>query len=88
MELMWLGYDGVSVPYSDIVAVLFYRPSLDIRIIHSYGRVPIAIRAVVVTADGVCWPSRWQVEHLRKRWQHWCDATQSGRRDSCLEDSP
>jgi hypothetical protein len=71
MDLLWLGYDGLAVRYVDVVAVLFYRPDLDGRIIRDYGRVPINVRAVVVTSDGVFWPSSWRADQLRRRWSRW-----------------
>jgi hypothetical protein len=71
MEWLWLGYDGLSVRYTDVVAVLFYRPALDARIIRAYGRVPENVCAVVVTSDGSFWPSRWRVDQLRRRWARW-----------------
>lgn len=78
MDLLWLGYDGLSVRYADVVAVLFYRPSLDTRIVRAYGRVPANVRAVVVTSDGTFWPSSWRVEQLRRRWAHWRTAGDIG----------
>jgi hypothetical protein len=74
MDVLWLGYDGLSVRYVDVVAVLLYRPSLDTRILSGYGRVPANIRAVVITHDGTFWPSSWPVEQLRQRWASWRDA--------------
>lgn len=71
MDLLWLGYDGLSVRYDDIVAVLLYRPSLDTRIIGAYGRVPNHVHAVVITADGRYLPARWQAEQIRRRWSGW-----------------
>jgi hypothetical protein len=71
MDLLWLGYDGLAVRYVDVVAVLFYRPDLDGRIIRGYGRVPTNVRAVVVTSDGVFWPSSWRADQLRRRWARW-----------------
>jgi len=71
MELLWLGYDNLSVRFADITAVLLYRPGLDARIIGDYGRVPPNIRAVVVTSNGMFWPSSWGVDHLRRRWSSW-----------------
>jgi hypothetical protein len=71
MDLLWLGYDSLSVRYADVAAILFYRPSLDGRIIRAYGRVPANVRAVVVTNDGAFWPSSWQVEQIRERWSAW-----------------
>jgi hypothetical protein len=71
MDLLWLGYDGLSVRYADVSAVLFYRPNLDARIARAYGHVPTNIRSVVVTSDGMFWPSSWRAEHLRRRWARW-----------------
>jgi hypothetical protein len=71
MDVLWLGYDGLSVRYVDVAAVLFYRPALDGRIIGAYGRVPANIRAVVVTSDGVFWPSSRSAEQIRERWAIW-----------------
>lgn len=73
MDTLWLGYDGLSVHYADIVAVLFYRPDLDQRIARAHGRVPANVHAVVVTGDGRFWPSRWRAEQLRRRWARWRD---------------
>ena len=70
MDLLWLGYDGLSVHYADVVVVLFYRPSLDARITDSYGRVPSNVQAVVVTTDGAFLPSSWSAPHLRGRLVH------------------
>jgi hypothetical protein len=74
MDVLWLGYDNVSIPYAEISAVLYYRPDLDARITDDYGFVPSNIRAVVVTQNGVFWPSSWQAEHLHKSWVRWRDA--------------
>lgn len=71
MDLLWLGYDGLAVPYTDVVAVLLYQPALDVRIERAYGRVPPGIRAVVVTASDAYWPSRWDVAWLRQRLADW-----------------
>jgi len=71
MDLLWLGYDDLAVRYADITAVLFYRPDLDARIVGDYGRVPANVRAVVVTSDGLFWPSSWQAEQLRRSWSRW-----------------
>jgi hypothetical protein len=71
MDLLWLGYDDLSVRYGDVAAVLLYHSSLDSRIMHAYGRVPANVRAVVVTGDGQFLPSRWPAEQLRQRWAHW-----------------
>jgi cytochrome c biogenesis factor len=71
MDLLWLGYDGLAVPYTDVVAVLLYQPALDARIARSYGSVPLGVRAVVVTGGDVYWPSRWEAEWLRRRLADW-----------------
>jgi hypothetical protein len=71
MDLLWLGYNGLSVRYADVSAVLFYRPTLDARIVHAYGHVPSNIRSVVVTSDGMFLPSSWRAEQLRRRWSRW-----------------
>jgi hypothetical protein len=74
MDLLWLGYDDLSVRYLDVAAVLLYNSSLDARIIRAYGRVPANIRAVVVTDDGLFLPSSWPAEQLRRRWARWRSA--------------
>ena len=71
MDLLWLGYDDLSVRYGDVAAVLLYHSSLDARILSAYGRVPANVRAVVVTGDGLFLPSSWSAEQLRQRWSHW-----------------
>lgn len=71
MDQLWLGYDGLSVRYGDVTAILLYNPSLDLRIISAYGRVPTNVRAIVVTGDGSYLPSSWPAEHLRQRWSSW-----------------
>ncbi len=71
MDVLWLGYDGLSVAYSDMVAVLLYRPALDARIVGAYGRVPANVRAVVMTSDGAFWPSSWSPAQIRRRWASW-----------------
>jgi len=71
MDLLWLGYDGLSVRYADIAAVLFYRSALDTRIEDAYGHVPANVRAVVVTSDGNFWPSSWDADQLRLRLARW-----------------
>ncbi|MFL5806611.1 MAG: hypothetical protein ACJ8CR_33395 [Roseiflexaceae bacterium] len=73
MDLLWLGYDDLAVRYVDIVAVLLYRPGLDVRIVGDYGRVPVNVRAVVVTSDGLFWPSSWHAEQIRRNWSRWRD---------------
>jgi cytochrome c biogenesis factor len=69
--LLWLGYDGLAVPYSDVIAVLLYQPALDARIARAYGRVPPGVRAVVVTGADGYWPSRWDADWLRRRLADW-----------------
>jgi hypothetical protein len=71
MDMLWLGYDDLAVRYVDIVAVLFYRPGLDVRIVGDYGRVPVNVRAVVVTSDGLFWPSSRHAEQIRRSWSRW-----------------
>lgn len=71
MDTLWLGYDGLDLPFSEIAAVLLYRPALDTRIAQAFGHVPGGVRAVVVTASGAFLPARWRAEHLRHRWAHW-----------------
>ena len=80
MDFLWLGYDGVIIRYADIVAVLFYRPTLDAQLVRNYGHIPANIRAVVVTSDGAFWPSSWRADHLRRRWARWRER-QSGTND-------
>ena len=71
MDVLWLGYDGLSVAYGDVVAVLLYRPALDPHIMSSYGRVPANVRAVVMTSDGTFLPSSWSPAQIRRRWASW-----------------
>lgn len=71
MDLLWLGYDGLSVRYADVVAVLFYHPALDARIARTYGHVPGNVRAVVVTHEGAFFPSSWSAEQVRRRLAVW-----------------
>ncbi|HNP71203.1 MAG TPA: hypothetical protein PLO33_03055 [Kouleothrix sp.] len=71
MELLWLGYDGLSVRYGDVAAILQYNASLDARITRAYGRVPANVRAIVVTGEGAYLPSSWTVDQLRQRWLQW-----------------
>lgn len=71
MQTLWLGYDGLDLPFEQIVAVMLYRPILNPQIEAAYGRVPVGVRAVVVTATGTYLPARWSVERLRSRWAHW-----------------
>ncbi len=71
VETLWLGYNGLTVPYHSVVAVLFYRAVLDPRIERAYGMVPGGVRSVVVTSDGDYFPARWRGSHVRQRWVHW-----------------
>lgn len=71
MDVLWLGYDGLSVRFADVAAVLLYHSSLDARVMSAYGRVPTNVRAVVVTSDGAFLPSSWPAEQLRQRWSYW-----------------
>ena len=71
MELLWLGYDGLSVQYADVAVVLFYHPALDRRLLQSYGRVPSNVQSIVITSDGTYFPSSWSVSQLRRRLAHW-----------------
>ncbi|HWQ13072.1 MAG TPA: hypothetical protein VNL77_09740 [Roseiflexaceae bacterium] len=71
MDLLWLGYDGLAVPYADVVAVLLYQPALDARIVEAYGHVPDGVRAVVVTGGDRYWPARWEAAWLRRRMAEW-----------------
>lgn len=71
MDVLWLGYNGLTVRYADIAAIMHYHPSLDARIIGAYGRVPANVRAIVVTGDGSYFPSSWSIDHLRQRWYDW-----------------
>jgi len=49
MDVLWLGYDGLSVVAGSVKKKLLYRPALDARIVSAYGRVPANVRAVVMT---------------------------------------
>lgn len=71
METLWLGYDGLVLPFRDVVAVLLYQPALDARIVMAFGHVPRGVQAVVVTAEGAYLPARWQAEQLHRRWARW-----------------
>jgi hypothetical protein len=71
MDQLWLGYDDLTLRCADVAAILHYHAALDRRIALAYGRVPPSVRAVVVTADGSYWPSRWRAEQLRRRLASW-----------------
>ncbi len=71
MDKLWLGYDGLDLPFREIAAVLLYQPALDSRIAQTYGSVPRGVAAVVVTAAGAYLPARYPAELLRRRWADW-----------------
>jgi hypothetical protein len=71
LDLLWLGYDGLELPFSEIAAVLIYRPAFDDHIVRAYGSVPMGVRAVIVTAEGNYLPARWAAVQLRVRWARW-----------------
>jgi len=71
MDMLWLGYDGLSTPYAHISAVLIYRAELADRVIMAYGRVPANTLAVVVTDAGAYLPSSWSAQHLRAQLARW-----------------
>jgi hypothetical protein len=71
VETLWLGYDGLELPFSDVVAVLLYHTALDGNIMRAYGTVPLGVRAVVVTTQGQYFPARWAAAQLRGRWARW-----------------
>ncbi|MBP1465428.1 hypothetical protein EYB53_006890 [Candidatus Chloroploca sp. M-50] len=75
METLWLGYNGLVLPFHEIVAVLHYQPALDGRIRQTYGQVPQGVMAVVVTHHGGYLPARWPAEQLRRRWATWRSST-------------
>ncbi|MBC8163412.1 MAG: hypothetical protein H7Z42_19565 [Roseiflexaceae bacterium] len=77
MDQLWLGYDGLSLSYDQIAAVLIYQPALHGRIVQSYGRVPANILAIVVTDRGEYLPSSWSVQHLRQRLARWRSAARN-----------
>lgn len=74
VEQLWLGYDGLTVQFTTIVAVLHYRSSFNGQIVAGWGRVPANIRAVVVIEDGQYLPSSRAPEELRLRIAAWRDA--------------
>ena len=71
MDTLWLGYDGLVLPFREISAVLLYQPALDSRIVETYGRVPRGVAAVVVTAAGAYLPARDPAELRRRRRADW-----------------
>jgi len=70
-QVLWLGYNGLSLSFADVAAILIYRPVLDSRILGSYGQVPGGVRSVIVTGDGRYLPARLAVDELRRRWAGW-----------------
>lgn len=70
-QVLWLGYNGLSLPFADVAAVLIYQPALDSRITGSYGQVPGGVRSVIITGDGRYLPARLGAEELRRRWAGW-----------------
>lgn len=71
MDTLWLGYDGLDLPLSEICAILRYQPALDARIMQAYGMVPLGVRTVVVTTAGLYLPARWEAQQIRQRWAAW-----------------
>jgi hypothetical protein len=71
MDSLWLGYNGLSVPCAEVVAVLVYSDALDGLLRRSFGRVPAGVRAVVLTAAGRYLPARIPPDQLRSRWSSW-----------------
>lgn len=71
VDTLWLGYDGLTVSYAEMVAVLFYQPTFDGHIVAAWGSVPTGVRAVVVTTDGRYFPARWRVDQVRHAWARW-----------------
>ncbi|NTW97195.1 MAG: hypothetical protein HGB28_01430 [Oscillochloris sp.] len=71
MDTLWLGYDSLTLPFHEIVAVLRYQPALNTRIAQAFGSVPGGIKAVVVTSDGAFLPTRWRADQIRQRWARW-----------------
>jgi hypothetical protein len=74
METLWLGYDGLDLPFREVAAVLLYQPALDARIILAFGSVPRGVQAVVVTSGGAFLPARWRADQLHRRWADWRSA--------------
>jgi hypothetical protein len=68
---LWLGYDGLNVPYVAISALLVYQPAWDRRIVQSYGTLPGDVQAVVLLDDGRALPSRRALADLQARWRSW-----------------
>lgn len=68
---LWLGYDGLLVPFAEISALLVYQPVWDRRIIAAYGNVPNDARAIVLLRDGRALPARRALSDLQARWSEW-----------------
>ncbi|MCU0490969.1 MAG: hypothetical protein MUD01_05255 [Chloroflexaceae bacterium] len=71
MDTLWLGYDGLALPFTEISAILLYQPALNQRIQRAYGAVPQGVQAVIVTSSGDYLPARWNADQLRQRWAMW-----------------
>ena len=78
LDDLWLGYDGLVVPFRMISALLVYQPVWDRRIVHDHGRVPNDVQCVVLLHDGRVLPARRALADLRARWSAW-QATGSGQ---------
>jgi hypothetical protein len=71
VDQLWLGYDGLSVRFETVVAVLHYRTSLNEAIHATWGRVPANVRAVVVVEGGAHFPTSRTPQDLRLRLAAW-----------------
>ena len=71
MYTLWLGYSGLAISYTEVVAVLIYGAPLDRMLLRSYGSVPPGVQAVVLTAGGEYLPARWNPHQIRQRWAFW-----------------
>ena len=78
---LWLGYDGLVVPFALISALLVYQPAWERRITHDYGWAPADARAVVLLTDGRVLPSRRALAEIHARWTDW-QARQAGDRSA------
>ena len=68
---LWLGYDGLSVAFALISAVLVYAPAWDRRIAQAYGAVPGDATPLVLSTDRPGFPSRRARADLHRRWTDW-----------------
>lgn len=68
---MWLGYDGLSVRYTRVSAIVAYQATWDRRIIQAYGEVPADVCAVVLLEDGKALPARRPLEELHQQLVAW-----------------